>query len=106
MVDREDDLLIGIKSTAILFGRSDRIVVGSLHAIMLLLLVWIGQQIAAGVIYHLGLLAATGLIIYQQWLIKDRNPAQCFQAFLNSHWLGAFVFIGIAGDYWLRSPEI
>jgi 4-hydroxybenzoate polyprenyltransferase len=100
MVDREDDLLIGVKSTAILFGRSDKIVIGILHAITLLLLVWLGWQISFGMIYYLGLLAASGLAIYQQWLIKNRDPAKCFQAFLNNHWLGACIFVGIAGDYW------
>ncbi len=99
MVDREDDVLIGVKSTAILFGKLDKIAIGILHAVALLLLVWIGQQIQLGMIYDAGLLAASGLAIYQQWLIRDRDPARCFQAFLNNHWLGACIFVGIGGDY-------
>jgi len=106
MVDREDDLLIGVKSTAILFGRMDKIAVGSFHAIALLLLIWIGQQIQLGMIYYLGLLTASGLAIYQQWLIKTRDPAKCFQAFLNNHWLGACIFLGIAGDYLYQSQNM
>lgn len=100
MVDREDDLVIGVKSTAILFGKADKVIVAGLHFALLLLLFWIGQQIDLGSFYYLGLIIATGLAIYQQWLIKDRAPQKCFQAFLNNHWFGAAIFVGIAAHYY------
>ncbi len=99
MVDREDDLVIGVKSTAILFGKADKVIVAGLHLMVLLLLLWIGQQLELGHLYHLGVLVAAGLAIYQQWLIKDRQPDRCFQAFLNNHWFGAAIFAGIAAHY-------
>ena len=102
MADREDDLVIGIKSTAILFAQADKVIVAALHITVLGLLLWIGQQLYFGKLYHLGLLIAVSLAIYQQWLIKDRQPTHCFQAFLNNHWFGAAIFIGIATDYYWR----
>ncbi len=98
MADREEDLLIGVKSTAILFGKADKAVVAGLHICVLLLLFWIGQQMSG--LYHLGLLLAAGLAIYQQWLIKDREPMRCFQAFLNNNWFGGAIFAGIAAHYY------
>jgi 4-hydroxybenzoate polyprenyltransferase len=100
MTDREDDLVIGVKSTAIIFGQADKAIVAGLHLAVLLLLLWIGQQIQLGSLYHLGLSVAAGLAIYQQWLIKDRKPERCFQAFLNNHWFGAAIFAGIAAHYY------
>jgi 4-hydroxybenzoate polyprenyltransferase len=100
MVDREDDLMIGVKSTAILFGQADKVMVAALHITVLGLLLWIGQQLYFGKLYHLGLLIAASLAIYQQWLIRDRQPTHCLQAFLNNHWLGAAIFTGIATDYY------
>ncbi|MBE9562763.1 MAG: 4-hydroxybenzoate octaprenyltransferase [Proteobacteria bacterium] len=99
MVDREDDLVIGVKSTAILFGKADKIIVASLHIVVLAILFWIGQQLKFDNLYNLGLLAGLGLVIYQQWLIKDRNPTKCLHAFLNNHWFGAVIFIGIVTNY-------
>jgi 4-hydroxybenzoate polyprenyltransferase len=100
MVDREDDLVIGVKSTAILFGKADKAIIAGLHFTVLLLLLWIGQQIDLGSLYYLGLMIAAGLAIYQQWLIKNREPQKCFQAFLNNHWFGATIFVGIAAHYY------
>ncbi|RKZ57373.1 MAG: 4-hydroxybenzoate octaprenyltransferase [Candidatus Parabeggiatoa sp. nov. 2] len=100
MVDRKDDLVIGVKSTAIIFGEADTAIVAGLHLTVLLLLLWIGQQIQLGSLYHLGLSVAAGLAIYQQWLIKYRKPERCFQAFLNNHWFGAAIFAGIAAHYY------
>jgi 4-hydroxybenzoate polyprenyltransferase len=100
MVDREDDLVIGVKSTAILFGQADKMIIAGLQIGVLLLLLWIGQHENLGILYYLGLLVASGLAIYQQWLIKDRNPQQCFQAFLNNNWFGAAIFVGIAAHYY------
>ncbi|NOX09926.1 MAG: 4-hydroxybenzoate octaprenyltransferase [Gammaproteobacteria bacterium] len=95
MVDREDDLKIGVKSTAILFGQSDRLMIAIFQILMLIGLLLLGLCNEFGVWYFSGLLAALALSIYQQVLIAQREPARCFQAFLNNHWLGLVVFIGI-----------
>jgi len=100
MVDRADDLVIGVKSTAILFGQADKAIIAGLLITVLLLLLWIGIKIHLGTWYYLGLLVAAGLVIYQQWLIKDRDPQRCFQAFLNNNWFGATIFAGIAAHYY------
>ena len=103
MVDREDDLLIGVKSTAILFGRHDRLIIGIIQLLLLANLVWVGELAGLGWPYWFGLVVATGLGGYQQWLIRNREPAACFKAFLNNNWLGIAVFSGIVADYALRS---
>ena len=100
MVDKEDDLLIGVKSTAILFGAADKIIIATLQLLVLMLLLWVGQQLQFNLFYCLGLLIAATLAIYQQWLIREREPAKCFQAFLNNHWFGAAIFIGIVVQYY------
>jgi 4-hydroxybenzoate polyprenyltransferase len=102
MVDRDDDLKIGVKSTAILFGRWDRAIIGALQAIMLLILADVGRREGLSGPYGLGLAVAAGLSVYQQWLIRKRGKPECFKAFLNNHWLGAAVFGGIFLDYLLR----
>lgn len=102
MVDREDDLKIGVKSTAILFGEADRLILGILQIVMLLGLLLLGQQAALGLSYYLGLAGATALGVYQQYLIRHRDRDACFEAFLNNNWLGALVFAGIVVDYLLR----
>jgi len=99
MVDKDDDLKIGVKSTAILFGDYDRQIIAALQLVMLGLLVIVGQMQYLGWPYYLGLLVATGLSIYQQGLIFHREKALCFKAFLNSNWFGMVVFIGLAADY-------
>ena len=99
MVDREDDLKIGIKSTAILFGRWDRLTVGVLQILMLGLLLWIGQETGRGLIYQLCLGAAAALAVYQQYLIRDRQPSACFEAFLNNNYFGMAVFLGLVLDH-------
>jgi 4-hydroxybenzoate polyprenyltransferase len=99
MVDREDDLKIGVKSTAILFGEADRAIIGVLQLLVLLGLWMAGNLVRLGLFYDLGLLVAAGLVVYQQYLIKDRDARKCFQAFLNNNWFGAAVFAGIALDY-------
>ncbi len=103
MVDREDDLKIGIKSTAILFDDADRHLIGALHCLLLVNLWLVGRQADLGLPYHCGLAVAAGLAVYQQWLIKDRDPARCFRAFLNNNWYGMAVFAGIAVDYLRQS---
>lgn len=98
MVDREDDMKIGVKSTAILFGESDRLIVGIIQLLFLLALVLAGQSAGLGGYFYFGLLLAAGLLLYQQYLIRDRDPAACFQAFLNNNWVGVAVFGGIVLD--------
>ncbi len=95
MADREEDLKIGVKSTAILFGDADRVIIAILQATMLLALYLLGQQAQLGLAYNLSLLVVLGLMLYQQYLIRYRQPAQCIRAFLNNNWLGMVVFIGI-----------
>ena len=102
MADREDDLKIGVKSTAILFGELDRAIIAMLQVLLLLDLALIGQQAELGLYYYLGLIAASGFALYQQYLIKDRQPQKCFQAFLNNNWFGMVIFIGIFVDYWAK----
>ena len=102
MVDREDDLKIGVKSTAILFGEADRLVVGVLQLLVLLGLSLVGSLAGLGDFYAIGLLVAALLALYQQYLIRERDPRRCFEAFLNNNWFGAAVFAGIALDYLAR----
>ena len=99
MVDREDDLKVGIKSTAILFGRHDRLVIGLLQLLMLGLLWQVGQMADRGAVYQLGLSAAALLFGYQQWLIRERARPECFRAFLNNHFVGMAIFAGLFVDY-------
>ncbi len=100
MVDKEDDLKIGVKSTAILFGNYDRQIMAVLQIVIIALLIKVGLMQQLGWSYYLGLLFATGLAIYQQKLIFHRNRQLCFQAFLNNNWFGLAVFAGIFLDYW------
>ncbi|MEX0374949.1 4-hydroxybenzoate octaprenyltransferase [Spiribacter pallidus] len=99
MVDRDDDLKIGIRSTAILFGRQDRLIIGLLQAVMTFLLVLIGWQAQLGAVYFAGVALATPLFVYQQWLIRHRDRQGCFRAFLNNNIYGGIVFAGLALDY-------
>ena len=104
MVDREDDLKINVKSTAILFGRYDRIITALLQLLFLALMALIGYQQTLGNIYYSSLLIISGLFLYQQYLIKDRAPAACFKAFLNNNLVGLIVFIGIVADLAIITP--
>ena len=99
MADREDDIKAGVKSTAILFGDADRVIIGILQGTVLLGLYLLGQQLGLGVAYYIGLAVAAVLGVYQQYLIRQRQPAQCFKAFLNNNWLGAAVFAGLVISY-------
>ncbi|MET0072370.1 MAG: 4-hydroxybenzoate octaprenyltransferase, partial [Candidatus Thiodiazotropha sp.] len=99
MVDRDDDLKIGIKSSAILFGRHDRLIIGLLQAIMIALLLVIGDLVGRGLYYNLGVAAGVALFAYQQWLIRRRESKACFQAFLNNNQFGMVIFIGVVVDY-------
>lgn len=95
MADREDDLIIGVKSTAILFGKFDNLIVGLLHLTTLLMLTGLGLSKAMNWHFYLGLAAAATFAVYQQYLCRDRDRQACFNAFLNNNWFGAMVFIGI-----------
>ena len=99
MVDRDDDLKVGIRSTAILFGRWDRLIIGLLQLVMLGLLLAVGLMAGRGMAYFSGVALAAGLFVYQQWLIRDRERAACFRAFLNNHYFGLLVFAGLFIDY-------
>ncbi len=96
MVDREDDLKVGIKSTAILFGQHDRLVIGLLQLAVLACLYGVGEAFALGAPYWLSLMGVAALFVYHQYLIKDRVPERCFKAFLHNNWVGAVLFIGTA----------
>ena len=95
MVDRDDDVLIGIKSTAILLGRFDNLAIGLLHSVAISLFAILGWMNQLTWHFYLALTLAAGLAIYQQHLCKDRIREKCLQAFLNNNWLGALVFLGI-----------
>lgn len=102
MVDKEDDLKIGVKSTAILFGDYDRHIMGLLQLVILGLLITIGQWQGLSGFYYLGLAVAAGFSIYQQRLIRERDKAKCFQAFLNNNWFGLSVYLGLVLAYAVR----
>jgi 4-hydroxybenzoate polyprenyltransferase len=99
MVDKDDDLKIGVKSTAILFGKYDRQIIGTLQIVILLLLFTVGHMKGLGNFYYLGLVAAAGFFCYQQKLIFHREKSACFTAFLNNNWFGLVVFVGMFLDY-------
>lgn len=105
MVDREDDLRIGVKSTAVLLGDMDKMMTGTLQALTLLTLVMIGKRFALGWFFYLSVAVAAGLFVYQQYLIRNRDRDACFSAFLNNNWVGMVIFVGIVGHYAL-SPEL
>jgi 4-hydroxybenzoate polyprenyltransferase len=102
MVDREDDLKIGIKTSAITFGRYDVAAVMLCYGLTLALLVVVGWKLHLGWPFHLGLAAAAGVAGYHYTLIRGREPARCFKAFLHNNWFGAAVFAGIAASFLLR----
>ncbi len=99
MVDREDDRRIGVKSTAILFGARDRHIIGYLQLALLGVLVVVGPLAERGWIYYLGLFVAAWFALYQQYLIRNREPAECFKAFLNNNSFGLVIFCGLLLDY-------
>lgn len=99
MADREDDIKAGVKSTAILFGDADRVILGMLQGTVLLGLFLLGQQLDLGSAYYIGVVIAAALGVYQQYLIRERQPAMCFKAFLNNNWLGAAIFAGLVLSY-------
>ena len=102
MVDKEDDLKIGIKSTAILFGDYDRAIMAILQMIILMLLVAVGQLQQLSWLYYSSVLIAAGFFAYQQKLIFHRDKEKCFKAFLNNNWFGLVIFVGLLFDYGVR----
>lgn len=103
MVDREDDLRLGVKSSAIAFGEADRVVIGLLQMLTVLGLGLVGKELQLGGWYKLGLMAGALTFAYQQWLIRDRSRSGCFAAFLNNQWFGLCIFVGIALDHFFRT---
>ena len=99
MVDREDDRRVGIKSTAILFGRHDRLIIGLLQALLLILLSYVGYLAGRSGWYAAGIAVALAMAVHHQYLIRDREPAACFHAFLTNNYLGMAVFLGLVADY-------
>jgi 4-hydroxybenzoate polyprenyltransferase len=101
MVDRDDDLKIGVKSTAILFGQADRLMVGVLQISALLGFTMLGQQLEFGRSYQVGLFAIGGLFVYQQYLIRDRDREGCLRAFLNNSWVGFVLFACVLAEIYV-----
>jgi 4-hydroxybenzoate polyprenyltransferase len=99
MVDRDDDLKIGVRSTAILFGDSDRHIIAILQAMTLLSFVLVGRMLQLGIWYWVGLAAGAACFAYHLWLIRNRERAACFRAFRINHYFGMAVFIGILLNY-------
>ena len=99
MVDREEDLKIGVKSTAIIFADNDKIILGVLQILFLAGMIIIAYLLEAGIYFYLGILSASFLSLYQQYLIRYREKKACFEAFLNNNWLGMVIFIGIFLNY-------
>ena len=100
MADRDDDRKIGVKSTAILFGEWDRAMIALAHALTLVLLAAVGYISGLSGVYYLGLSAAVGFALYQQYLMRARAPAACFRAFVNNNYFGAAIFVGLFWHYW------
>lgn len=102
MVDRKDDLKIGIKSTAILFGDLDRVIIGIIQLLTVFAFYLFGQQTDMGGLYYLAVIVIIWLFAYQQLLIVNRNEDKCFKAFLHNNWVGMALFVGIFTDFLLK----
>jgi 4-hydroxybenzoate polyprenyltransferase len=104
MVDRDDDLKIGVKSTAILFGDLDLFVIGGLQFLMMMALLLAGKMAQLGVWYYASLGLAALLMIWHQWLARERDREGCFKAFLHNHYIGLVIFAGIIANYTFVTP--
>ena len=102
MTDREDDLKVGVKSTAILFGDADRVIILTLQGLALVCLLLAGSHFELGGWFHLGLLAAAACFVWEFWYTRNRDPQRCFKAFLHNHWAGLAIFVGIVLNYALK----
>lgn len=100
MVDREDDIRIGVKSTAILFGDADRVIIGMIQVLFFISMWIVGTKLELGRSYYAGLLGAAGFAVYQQVLLRRRDRDDCLRAFQNNHLLGSVIFIGLVLEYW------
>jgi 4-hydroxybenzoate polyprenyltransferase len=98
MVDYDDDIKIGVKSTAILFGNQDKLIIGIIQCLLILNLLLIGHKAELSGFYYLGVAAASVFAIYQQYLIRHRIREDCFKAFLNNNWFGFVLFVGVVLD--------
>jgi 4-hydroxybenzoate polyprenyltransferase len=103
IVDRDDDVRIGIRTSAITFGRFDLAAIALCYAVYLAGMTWVGVELDLGILYFAGLAVAVAIAVYHLWLIRDRDRARCFKAFLHNHWLGLAVFAGTALDYAVRA---
>ena len=103
MVDREDDIRIGIKSTAVLFGDADRMIIGALQIMCLLAMFLAGLRFELGLYYNAALLIVAGLFAYHQYLIRTRDTEACFKAFRHNNWVGLVIFLGIVLHYQIGS---
>ena len=102
MTDRDDDLKIGVKSTAILFGDADRLIIVILQGLALGCLLLAGARFELGLWFHLGLLGAALCFVWEYWYTRERERQACFEAFLHNHWAGLLIFLGIVVDYAMR----
>ena len=102
MVDRDDDLRLGLRTSAITFGRYDVAAVAFCYAAYFGGLAWVAVMSALGAIFWAAFAMATGFAVYHLWLIRTRDRDRCFRAFLSNHWLGFAVFAGVALDYAIR----
>ena len=102
MVDRDDDIHLGIHSSALLFGKHDVAAVMACYTVTLALLAIAGRMAGLGWAYYAGLAVAAGIALYHYTLIRNRNREECFRAFLHNNWFGAAVFAGLAAEYWLN----
>ncbi len=102
MIDRKDDLRIGIKSTAILFGDLDKVIIGILQLMTVFALFLFGKQMELTAPYYVAVIAVLWLFVYQQFLIMQRDETRCFKAFLHNNWVGMTVFIGIFAHHLLK----
>ena len=106
MVDRPDDLKIGIKTSAITFGRFDVAAVMLSYAITLGILAWVGAQAGRGMVFYAGLAVAGGMMLRHYFWIRGRERMACFRAFMDNNWVGAAIFAGLFADYALRSGRM
>ena len=102
MVDRDDDIKLGLNTSAITFGRYDVLIVMLCYAVYIAALTWIGREMELGPWFYAGLCVASLIALWHYVLIRNRDRDRCFRAFLGNHWLGLVVFAGVVADYWLR----
>lgn len=103
IVDRDDDIKIGVKSSALFFGKYDVLAIMLCYITMLSLLAGVGQHVGFGIYYFTGLVVALCLVLWQYQLIKQRNKEDCFKAFLRNHWIGCVVFLGLIAEYYVKN---